>query len=59
MPLIGWLGGISVRVYIESVDHWIAFFLLGALGAKMIYEAMSPDDEKVKDYFSISSLMIL
>lgn len=59
MPLIGWLGGVSVRVYIESFDHWIAFGLLGALGAKMIYEAISEDDEKVKDYFSPSSLMIL
>jgi putative Mn2+ efflux pump MntP len=37
MPLIGFMAGLSVKEYIESYDHWIAFGLLGAVGAKMIY----------------------
>lgn len=59
MPLIGWVGWVSVREYIEPIDHWIAFVLLGALGVKMIYEALSDDEESVRDYFSLRSLMIL
>ena len=25
MPLNGWLLGLSVKSYIEEIDHWIAF----------------------------------
>ena len=33
MPTIGWLVGIAGRGIIESVDHWVAFILLGYIGA--------------------------
>lgn len=39
MPLIGFLAGITVKEYIANFDHWIAFGLLSAIGAKMIYES--------------------
>jgi len=39
MPVIGWLLGSRLTAYIEPVDHWIAFALLAAIGAKMIWEA--------------------
>ncbi len=39
MPLIGFLAGITVKEYIANFDHWIAFALLSAVGAKMIYES--------------------
>ena len=39
MPTLGWLGGIAVRSSIEQYDHWVAFFLLAAIGAHMIYES--------------------
>lgn len=39
MPLIGWLLGRQFESYIKSVDHWIAFILLGFIGGKMILEA--------------------
>ncbi|MDO5059005.1 MAG: manganese efflux pump MntP family protein [Neisseria sp.] len=47
-PLIGWLGGSLAKPFIEEWDHWIAFTLLFALGAKMIYGAFSDgnDDEE-------------
>ena len=36
MPLIGWALGISFESYIKSIDHWIAFILLGFIGFNMI-----------------------
>ncbi|MGI6498132.1 MAG: manganese efflux pump MntP family protein [Oscillospiraceae bacterium] len=39
MPLLGYLVGMQFQEIIASVDHWIAFFLLGFLGGKMIYES--------------------
>lgn len=36
MPLLGWILGISFKNYIEAVDHWIAFILLGFIGFNMI-----------------------
>ena len=41
MPIIGWLAGATMRGYIERFDHWIAFALLGLVGARMIYEALT------------------
>ena len=40
MPILGWFLGSRVAVYIESVDHWIAFGLLSFVGVKMIHESM-------------------
>ena len=37
MPLLGWLLGRRFEAYITSVDHWIAFLLLGVIGGKMIW----------------------
>ena len=45
MPLIGFLLGSAFAKYIEPVDHWIAFVLLGLLGANMIKEAFSEEEE--------------
>ena len=36
MPLLGWALGISFESYIKSIDHWIAFLLLGFIGFNMI-----------------------
>lgn len=59
MPVLGWLGWISVKWYIEAYDHWIAFLLLGAIGANMIHEALGEEDTKKRDYFRLSSLLTL
>lgn len=45
MPIIGWMIGVSFKHYIVSFDHWIAFFLLLGLGAKMIYDDLKCEDE--------------
>lgn len=45
MPVIGYLLGVQFKDLITSVDHWIAFVLLGFIGANMIKEALEKDDE--------------
>ena len=45
MPLIGFLLGRQFQSYIESVDHWIAFVLLGLIGANMIKESFGEAEE--------------
>jgi len=39
MPLIGALAGLTLRRYIATYDHWVAFVLLSAVGGKMIWES--------------------
>jgi putative Mn2+ efflux pump MntP len=46
MPLIGYLIGSSFARYIESFDHWIAFGLLGFIGAHMLVESFSKEEEE-------------
>jgi putative Mn2+ efflux pump MntP len=41
MPLAGWYLGSAFAVYINAVDHWIAFGLLALIGGKEIWEALS------------------
>lgn len=38
----------SIGPSIEAVDHWIAFVILGALGVKMIVDAIRGGDDEVK-----------
>ena len=45
MPLIGFFLGVQFKEVITSVDHWIAFILLGIIGANMIREAFGSCDE--------------
>ena len=45
MPFIGCTIGAAFLVYIEAVDHWIAFILLGFIGGNMIKEALSKEEE--------------
>ena len=46
MPLVGWILGIQFQKYITSIDHWIAFILLGFIGGKMILEAVKEWNEE-------------
>lgn len=49
MPLIGWALGTSFESLITPVDHWIAFLLLGFIGAKMIFDAIRGSDDENAD----------
>lgn len=48
MPALGYLLGTQFRQQITAVDHWIAFILLAVIGANMIREACS-DEEEIDD----------
>ena len=45
MPLLGFLVGSLFADYVRAVDHWIAFVLLALIGANMIKESFSKDEE--------------
>ena len=45
MPLIGFYLGTLFASAIEAVDHWVAFGLLGVIGAGMLKEALEKSDE--------------
>ena len=49
MPLIGFFLGIQFEQFITTVDHWIAFGLLFLIGANMIREALSKNDDQAND----------
>ena len=34
MPVLGWFSGNEMKNLISSFDHWIAFFILSAIGIK-------------------------
>lgn len=45
-PFLGWWGTDLCRTLIESVDHWLAFGILGFMGARMIIESFKDEEEK-------------
>ena len=44
MPLLGWLLGVRFQSIIVSIDHWIAFVLLGLIGFNMVRESREDTD---------------
>ena len=60
MPLAGYFLGTSFHKYIEAFDHWIAFILLVLIGANMLREAFSKEEEKPADAsFGIKTMFIM
>jgi len=45
-PLIGWAAGIAASKYVEQIDHWIAFALLGLVGGKMLLHSLEDAEER-------------
>lgn len=59
MPLAGYLLVSTFSGYIQRFDHWIAFFLLALIGANMIREAFSKDEESMSSSFSVKTMLLL
>ena len=59
MPLIGWVLGKQFEQYIVSIDHWIAFCLLGYIGGKMIWDSFHDEEESVSEDFDIKQLLMM
>lgn len=57
MPLIGYFLGSGFKNVVSSVDHWIAFVLLGIIGINMIKEAKSC--EAVNDAMDVKTMLTL
>ena len=58
MPLLGYLLGVRFESMVANVDHWIAFVLLGLIGANMVRESRA-GEEKLDDSFTVSTMLIL
>lgn len=58
MPLIGWWLGVAFAGTFEQIDHWIAFVLLLALGARMITGGLSEDETAEPDRASYAFIAL-
>ena len=58
MPIIGYILGNNIKIYIEFIDHWIAFMLLSAIGLNMIVECLKNDKNCFKTTLSNKQLII-
>lgn len=59
MPLIGYFLGVQFKNAITSIDHWIAFILLGLIGFNMVREALSKEEEEVNASFDVKTMVPL
>ena len=59
MPFLGWLLGVQFQSFITSIDHWIAFVLLGLIGINMIRESRSTEEEEMETSFGAKAMFPL
>ena len=61
MPLIGYFLGTAFEKYVTAIDHFIAFFLLAAIGANMIKESFEKDDdcENCGDCYAFKTMFVM
>ncbi len=59
MPLLGFLLGIQFRDLIVNVDHWIAFVLLALIGANMLRESFSKEEDALNCDFCPKTMLPL
>ena len=59
MPTIGFFLGTQFKDQITSIDHWIAFVLLGLIGINMIKEALSNEEEQADDSIAVKEMFML
>lgn len=59
MPTIGFFLGRQFKDQITSIDHWIAFVLLGLIGINMVKEALSKDEEQADDSIAVKEMFML
>ncbi len=59
MPVIGYYLGSAFENLITSIDHWIAFMLLGIIGGKMIKDSFGDESENCNDDVSFKTMFVL
>ena len=59
MPLIGYFLGTAFEAYVTAIDHYIAFVLLGGIGANMIKESFSKEEEETDASFGFKTMFVM
>ncbi|MCM1188163.1 MAG: manganese efflux pump MntP family protein [bacterium] len=59
MPTIGYLLGARFQDAVAAIDHWIAFLLLALIGANMLKEAFSREEEPADSSVSFKVMLPL
>lgn len=59
MPVIGYLLGEAMYDLIADYDHWIAFFLLAIIGANMLREGLSGEEEGIDASTGFRTMLVL
>lgn len=61
MPLLGYVLGAAFKTAITSIDHWIAFILLGMIGWNMIRESREKEEncESCNSSFAVKVMIPL
>ncbi len=59
MPTVGYFLGSSFEKYITRFDHWVAFALLGIIGANMLKEGLSGECEEANSDFGFKTMITL
>lgn len=59
MPLVGYFLGVSFADFVSSIDHWIAFILLGIIGGNMLKESFHKDECRVDPDFSFKTMLAM
>ena len=59
MPFLGWVLGGEFTRYIQSIDHWIVFIVLGIIGVKMIADSFKDDEDNNEKEYTHKTFFIL
>jgi len=57
---LGFQFGFTIKIFIQNIDHWIAFILFSIIGIKMICDSCKKSSSEIRtDFFSTSTLLVL
>jgi len=60
MPLIGYFAGEHLSHKMQTLDHWVAFILLGVIGGKMIIDSFSKEEKTIEgNPFRLGKMFLL
>ena len=59
MPTVGYFLGSTFEQYITAFDHWVAFVLLAAIGAKMINESVCREESEKSASFAFKTMLLM
>lgn len=59
MSALGWWGGLALASVAAAWDHWIAFALLVAIGAKTLREAFADDQNDTPTQVTVVQILVL